>query len=64
MYVMMCTRPNICRAVGMASRYQSNPGQEHWKAIKRILRYLKDTTDYSLCYQGNDLQLKCYIDAD
>ena len=25
MYVMMCTRPDICHAIGMASRYQSNP---------------------------------------
>ena len=26
MYVMMCTRLDICHVVGMASRYQSNPG--------------------------------------
>ena len=64
MYAMMCTRPDICFAVGMVSRYQSNPGQAHWKAVKRILRYLKGTADYSLCYQGNDLQLRGYTDAD
>ena len=29
MYVMLCTRPNICFAVGMVSRYQSEPGEEH-----------------------------------
>ena len=29
MYVMRCTRPDICFVVGMVSRYQSNPGQEH-----------------------------------
>ena len=47
MYVMMCIRPDICFPVGMVSRYQSNPWQAHWKAIKRILRYLKGTYDYS-----------------
>ena len=26
MYVMMCTRPDICYVVGLVSRYQSNPG--------------------------------------
>ena len=26
MYEMLCTRPDICFAVGMVSRYQSNPG--------------------------------------
>ena len=25
MYVMMCTRPDICHTIGMAIRYQSNP---------------------------------------
>ena len=64
MYTMMCTRPDIFHAVGMASRYQSNPGQEHWKEVKRILRYLKATTEYSLCYQGKELRLKGYTDAD
>ena len=43
MYAMMCTRPDICFAVDMVSRYQSNPGPVHWKAVKRILRYLKGT---------------------
>ena len=29
MYAMLCTRPNICYAVGIVSRYQSNPGYDH-----------------------------------
>ncbi len=29
MYAMLCTRPDICHAVGMVSRYQSNPGRLH-----------------------------------
>ena len=29
MYAMLCTRPDICFAVGMVSRYQSDPGEEH-----------------------------------
>ena len=29
MYVMLCTRPDICCAVGIVSRYQSDPGEEH-----------------------------------
>ena len=60
----MCTRPDICFVVGMVSIYQSNLGQTHWKAVKRILQYLKGTADYSLCYQGNDLHLVGYTDAD
>jgi hypothetical protein len=37
MYAMMCTRSDICYAVGLVSRYQSNPGQKHWMTVKRIL---------------------------
>ena len=64
MYAMLCTRPDICYAVGLVSRYQSNPGQAHWKAVKRILRYLKGTMDYALNYQESDLQLVGYTDTN
>ncbi|XP_037496021.1 secreted RxLR effector protein 161-like [Jatropha curcas] len=64
MYAMMCTRPDICFAVGMVSRYQSNPSPAHWIAIKRILRYLKGIADYSSCYQCGNLQLRGYTDVD
>ena len=55
MYAMLCTRPDIFYVVGMVSRYQSNPGEAHWKVVKRILRYLKGMMNYRLCYQGQDL---------
>ena len=64
MYAMMCTRPDICFAIGFMSRFQSNPGQKHWYAVKRILAYLKGTVDYSLCYQGGDLRLVGYTDSN
>ena len=37
MYVMHCTRPDIAFVVCKLSRYTSNPGVAHWKAITRIL---------------------------
>jgi hypothetical protein len=64
MYAMMCTRPDICYAVSLVSRFQANPGPEHWFAVKRILRYQKGTADYMLCYQGKDLRLVAYSDAN
>ncbi|KAL0288841.1 UNVERIFIED_CONTAM: Retrovirus-related Pol polyprotein from transposon TNT 1-94 [Sesamum angustifolium] len=57
MYAMMCTQPDLCFAVGMVSRYQSNPGPNHWVAVKRILRYLKGISDLALCYHGESLRL-------
>ena len=65
MYAMMCTRPDICYVVGLVSLYQSNPSKKHWIAVKRILQYLKRTSNYMLCYQGKkDLQLIGYSDVD
>uniref|UniRef100_A0A2N9I383 Reverse transcriptase Ty1/copia-type domain-containing protein n=1 Tax=Fagus sylvatica TaxID=28930 RepID=A0A2N9I383_FAGSY len=64
MYAMLCTCPDICFAVGMVSRYQSNPGPAHCRAVKRILRYLRGTIDHALCYHGGDLRLTGYSDAD
>ncbi|XP_074297742.1 secreted RxLR effector protein 161-like [Silene latifolia] len=64
MYAMLCTRPEICYAVGLVSRFQSNPGPTHWQGVKRIMRYLRGTSDIVLCLQGGDLRLKGYSDAD
>jgi len=64
MYAMLCTRPDICFAVGLVSRYQSNPGPTHWQAIKRIICYFRGTTELVLCYQRGDLKLRGYSDAN
>ena len=45
MYAMLCTRPDVCLAISLAGRYQSNPGVDHWTAVKNILKYLKMTKD-------------------
>ncbi|MCO5595683.1 hypothetical protein L7F22_049728 [Adiantum nelumboides] len=40
MYAMVATRPDIAYAVGVVSRFMSNPGKKHWEAVKGVLRYL------------------------
>ena len=64
MYAMLCTRPDICYAVGIVARYQSNPGQAHWTAVKGILKYLKRTRDYKLVYRSDELVPIGYTDSD
>ena len=64
MYAMLCTRPDICYAVGVVSRFQSNPGLNHWIAVKHILKYLRRTRDYMLVYSGDDLKIQGYTDSD
>ena len=37
MYAMLCTRPDVAYVLGIASRFQADPGEDHWKAIKTFL---------------------------
>ena len=53
MYVILSTKPDIYFAVGMVSRYHSNPGPKYWTPVKHILKYLRRTKDYMLIY-GRD----------
>ena len=49
-YLVSCTRPDLSFATGYLSRFMENPGVNHWKALKRVLRYLKYTRDMTLTY--------------
>ncbi|GJV88834.1 retrovirus-related pol polyprotein from transposon TNT 1-94 [Tanacetum coccineum] len=64
MFAMICTRPDIAHAVGVVSRYMAEPGRGHWEAVKRILRYIKGTSDVALCFGDSDLIVTGYVDSD
>ncbi|KAE8716517.1 hypothetical protein F3Y22_tig00110114pilonHSYRG00185 [Hibiscus syriacus] len=64
MFAMICTRPDIAQAVGVVSRYMANSGKEHWNTIKRILRYIKGTSNVALYYGGSNLLINGYVDSD
>lgn len=64
MYALVCTRPDIAHAVGVVSRYLSNPGRKHWEAVKWILRYLKGTSGLCLKYGHGEPVLEGFTDAD
>ena len=67
MYLAIMTRPDIAYSVGVLARFNSNPGIEHWNAVKHLFRYLKGTMDLKLTYKpsttSNDLFIT-YCDAD
>jgi uncharacterized protein (UPF0218 family) len=54
MYVILCTRPDVSYALSMTSRYQKDPGDDHWTAVKNILKYLRMTKDLILIYDGEE----------
>jgi hypothetical protein len=55
MYAMLSTRPDVALALSLTSRYQSNPGMNHWTAVKNILKFLRRTNDMVLVYGGGNL---------
>ena len=64
MYAMFYARPDIAHAMGVVSRYMSNPGKQHWEVVKWILRYLRGTARLALCFKQSDLGLQGYANAD
>ena len=64
MYCMVCTRPDIAHAVSTVSRFLSNPGKEHWEAVKWIFKYLRGTSKLCLSFGGSKPVLKGFTDAD
>ena len=65
MYAMVWTRLDIAHAVGVVSRYMENPGEEHWTAMKNIMKYLRRTKDLFLVFGGDsELNFEGYSDAD
>lgn len=54
MFAQTCTWPDIGFTIGMLVWYQSNLGMDHWKATKKVLRYLQGTKDYMLTYGRSD----------
>ncbi|CAI5723452.1 unnamed protein product [Peronospora farinosa] len=66
LYITTCTRPDVAYIITQLSRFLENPGQQHWKASIRVLRYLKTTRDYGIIYDGSasEVQATAYTDAD
>ena len=66
MYLMVCTRPDLCYGVSLVSRFMSQPGKEHWEATKWILRYLRGTIDVGLVFEATEkgMQVNGFVDSD
>jgi hypothetical protein len=64
MYLASATRPDISFVVSKLSRFVSNPGDDHWRALERVMRYLKGTSNYEIHYSGNPKVLEGYSDSN
>lgn len=64
LYAVSGTRPDLCVSVNFLSRYQHCASTALYKALKRILRYIKGTLNISLVYNSSGHELKGFVDAD
>jgi len=64
-YIATITRPDISYVVGILARYGNDPQELHWKAVKRVMKYLKGTINISLCFRKESSDgLVGYCDSD
>ncbi|RDY07861.1 hypothetical protein CR513_07964, partial [Mucuna pruriens] len=60
------TRPDLMFGVSLISRFMTNPKESHWATTKRLLRYLKGTTEHGIFYKtkGRKIGLIAYTDSN
>nr|GEW23764.1 ribonuclease H-like domain, reverse transcriptase, RNA-dependent DNA polymerase [Tanacetum cinerariifolium] len=60
---LLHTRPDLSFPFGLLSRFMQEPQEQHMKAIKQVLRYIKGTKDYSITYGHDGNKIQGYSDS-
>lgn len=62
---LTATRPDILYVVSVLSRFMNCAKESHFKATKRVLRYVKGTLNYGIKFsQSENFRLQGYSDSD
>jgi hypothetical protein len=64
MYLASVTRLDVSFAVNKLSQFISNPEDDHWRTLERVMHYLVGTMDYIIYYSGYLAILEGYSDAN
>ena len=64
MYVMTCMRLDVAYSLGVVRRYQFDLGENHWKVVKTLLKYMRNTKGQWLVYEESDLKLMRFTDSN
>ena len=64
MYLMNCTRPDVAYTAGRLRRYTQSPNQDHLTVVRRVLKYLRGTINYRLCFNAFPSVLEGFSDAN
>jgi hypothetical protein len=64
-YLAVTSRPDISYAVNQVAQHSENPNRSHWTAVKRIISYLKGTTQLGIQFDGRyNKAITGFTDAD
>ena len=63
MFLAVTTRPDICYCVNKLSQFNICHSEEHYKYLKRVLRYLKATPDLGLVFDKEEKFLVGFVDS-
>ncbi|KAF2351392.1 Zinc finger C2CH-type [Trinorchestia longiramus] len=65
-YLMTCTRPDICYVVTLLSQHSTRPTNAHLNLCKFVLKYLKGTILFGLKFvkSENPMQITSFSDSD
>ena len=63
-YLQGTSRPDISMAVHQAARFTICPKLTHERAVYRIAKYLKGTSDKGIIFRPDKTGLECFVDAD
>jgi hypothetical protein len=64
LYLASATRPDNSFAVSKLSRFTSNSGDNHWRALERVMHYLVGIMDYRIHYSDYPAVLEGHSDAN
>jgi len=65
-FISIVSRPDIFYSVNQISRFVNNFNENHWNAVKKIMKYLKGTKHYGILLQRTEdpFQLTGWSDSD
>jgi hypothetical protein len=62
---LTASRPDITFDVGVCAMYQANPKMSNLTQVKRILKYINNTSDYGILYSHSENSMLIgYCDAN
>jgi len=62
---LTATRPDLMFLSGLLSRFMSSPSNVHIEVAKRVLKYIRGTTDLGILYSKlGGVKLSGYADSD